>query len=750
MLVGALCRLGAVQNPMLPIYRYREVSFIAKQTHCSLLVTPSEWNRFDYAALAQQVAGEQPGMRTLVADHHNPTGDPATLAPPAPLSDDPADDPVRWIFYTSGTTAEPKGAQHTDRSVMAAAIGYAKKTHVVADDIALVAFPFTHVGGIIIGVFTPLLTGSDRGAHGGVDRTGVDRAHREARRHPRQRCARDPRGAARRGQGEPRGVPHDPRLPERRVVEAAGAALRPDGSGADVGGHDRGLRPHRDADPLADRHRRARRVEARRRGHTQRGRGDPARRPRSQRRSPDGAEGELVAKGPSLMRGYVDSSLDAAAFTPEGFFRTGDLARFDPHGAVVITGRLKDIIIRKGENVSAKEVEDVLFGHPKVADVAVLGLADAERGEMVCACVVPTDAADPPTLTEIFHFCKAGGPDDPEDPRTARDPRGHAPEPERQGAEARAAGRPARQRLNARIVQVSVTISGFTRLFDNDLRAVVEAARAADAAGVHQLVVPDHVVMGTRTDRYPFGKFPYGPEEPWPEPLIVLAAIAGATERVRLGTGILISPLRPAVLLAKTAATLDQVSHGRLDLGVGLGWQREEYAAEGIAFAERRVRFADQLRACVALWTREGPVSFESETVSFTDIWCEPRPAQAGGVPLSFGTAATPEMVGLMAELGAGWLPIHTTTPEELLDGLARLRAAYRDTGRDPADLHTRETLRPVIDDRGRLDGPATRAAAEPLAERGITMASVGLGRNLDDASGVARFFEDLGRAFAS
>ena len=136
--------------------------------------------------------------------------------------------------------------------------------------------------------------------------------------------------------------------------------------------------------------------------------------------------------------------------------------------------------------------------------------------------------------------------------------------------------------------------------------------------------------MGTRTDRYPFGKFPYGPEEPWPEPLILLAAIAGVTERVRLGTGILISPLRPAVLLAKTAATLDQVSHGRLDLGVGLGWQREEFSAGGVSFKNRRVVFADQLRACVALWTRPGPVSFASETVNFTDIWCEPRPMQAG------------------------------------------------------------------------------------------------------------------------
>src|SRR5438874_12383042 len=95
-LVGALCRVGTIQNPMLPIYRYREVSFIAKQTGCSLLITPSVWNNFDYAALAEQVAAENDGMRTLVADRHNPDGDPGTL--PAPANHD---DPVPWLFYTS-------------------------------------------------------------------------------------------------------------------------------------------------------------------------------------------------------------------------------------------------------------------------------------------------------------------------------------------------------------------------------------------------------------------------------------------------------------------------------------------------------------------------------------------------------------------------------------------------------------------------------------------------------------------------
>ena len=110
-LVGALCRLGAIQNPMLPIYRAREISFIAKQTACRLLVTPSVWNNFDYAALAEEIAGQNDGMHALVADHWNPDGDPANLPAPPAVHDDPADDPVRWIFYTSGTTAAPKGAR---------------------------------------------------------------------------------------------------------------------------------------------------------------------------------------------------------------------------------------------------------------------------------------------------------------------------------------------------------------------------------------------------------------------------------------------------------------------------------------------------------------------------------------------------------------------------------------------------------------------------------------------------------------
>jgi acyl-CoA synthetase (AMP-forming)/AMP-acid ligase II len=121
-----------------------------------------------------------------------------------------------------------------------------------------------------------------------------------------------------------------------------------------------------------------------------------------------GENNELLVKGPSVMRGYVDSSLDAAAFD-DGWLHTGDTARFLDDGTVVITGRIKDIIIRKGENVSAKEVEDVLYAHPKVADVAVLGIPDEDRGEMVVAFVVLKEGETDLSIPEVREHCKEQG-----------------------------------------------------------------------------------------------------------------------------------------------------------------------------------------------------------------------------------------------------------------------------------------------------------------------------------------------------
>jgi acyl-CoA synthetase (AMP-forming)/AMP-acid ligase II len=122
-----------------------------------------------------------------------------------------------------------------------------------------------------------------------------------------------------------------------------------------------------------------------------------------------GEEGELRAKAPQMMLGYVDPELDARAFDADGYFRTGDLGTVDADGFVRITGRLKDVIIRKGENISAKEIEDLLFTHPDVADVAVVGLPDEERGERVCAVVVGRDAAPPLEFAAMVAFLRDGG-----------------------------------------------------------------------------------------------------------------------------------------------------------------------------------------------------------------------------------------------------------------------------------------------------------------------------------------------------
>jgi len=236
-----------------------------------------------------------------------------------------------------------------------------------------------------------------------------------------------------------------------------------------------------------------------------------------------------------------------------------------------------------------------------------------------------------------------------------------------------------------------VGLHGMHRLYDGDVGGVIGAAQVAEAAGIDGVTLTDHVVMSTRTDRYPYGTFPLPLDFPWFEPLTLLSAIAGGTRRVRLATGVLIAPLRPAVLLAKIVATLDNVSGGRVDLGVGSGWQREEYEAEGIPFAGRGERLLDGLRACRALWTA-APAFFQSPTVSFDGLYSLPAPRQAGGVPIWFGVAANERNCRHIAELGVGWIPMQRE-PEEIAAAAERLRAAFAEAGRDPGELRIRAQL---------------------------------------------------------
>ncbi len=293
-------------------------------------------------------------------------------------------------------------------------------------------------------------------------------------------------------------------------------------------------------------------------------------------------------------------------------------------------------------------------------------------------------------------------------------------------------------------ISVSLTIAGLTQIYGAELTGILETARIADQAGIHQLAMTDHVAIGPRTDRYPYGRFPFPNEEPWPEPLITLAAVAGATSQIRLATGILVAPLRPAALLAKMLATLDVLSAGRLDLGVGTGWQAEEYVASGVPFAGRAARLDDTLRACRVLWS-EAPASYESATVSFKDVWSLPKPVQPGGIPISFGLALNARNVARIVEFDAGWAPM-TSDPEELARGIEWLRGARSEAGLDPEALQVRANAPVFSNSAGAVDLDRTFESAVELRSIGVTVAAFALPRFVTRRSDVPAFLERLGR----
>jgi probable F420-dependent oxidoreductase len=271
-------------------------------------------------------------------------------------------------------------------------------------------------------------------------------------------------------------------------------------------------------------------------------------------------------------------------------------------------------------------------------------------------------------------------------------------------------------------MRLAIGLFGLQNWFGGDFASVVDVIRMADDKGVDQVSLTDHVVMGERVDRYPYGTFPVPLDTPWYEPVTVLAAIAAATRRIRLSTGILISPLRPAVLLAKQLATLDVMSRGRVEIGIGTGWQREEYEASGMDF-ERRYRILDeQVRVCRALWS-EAPTSFQGEMVKLDRIHQWPRPVQRH-LPIWMGIAPTPRNCRRIAELADGWIPM-LQDPKALAAALADIRTAFEARGRDFTGFQTRVVLPGVFRADGTPDLAASLAAIPALKAAGVTMIEV-------------------------
>lgn len=251
-------------------------------------------------------------------------------------------------------------------------------------------------------------------------------------------------------------------------------------------------------------------------------------------------------------------------------------------------------------------------------------------------------------------------------------------------------------------------------------------ARTADAVGVDGVVVSDHVVFGERLDAYgepstggtAGGRQPTGPDGHWLEPLTVLAVIAGQTSRVRLGTAILLAALRRPAVLAKQAATIDVVSGGRLDLGVGVGWQREEYDACGLDFDRRGALLDHTVAVCQRLW-RDDVADFADDELAFDRIHAMPKPRQPGGVPILVSGRITPRTVRRVVAYGSGWIPWgdHVADPGP---GVTVLREALAAAGRAPEDLRVQGTLR-VVRSGDAVDLDATMAPVPALVAAGVT-----------------------------
>jgi|SRR5579875_924844 probable F420-dependent oxidoreductase len=291
------------------------------------------------------------------------------------------------------------------------------------------------------------------------------------------------------------------------------------------------------------------------------------------------------------------------------------------------------------------------------------------------------------------------------------------------------------------MIKVALSLFGLQNWFGGDFAPVLDIARIADRMGVDQVNVVDHVIMSEDTGKYPYGRFPAAPSTPWYEPITVLAAVAGATEKIRLSTGIVISPLRPAVLLAKQLATLDVISRGRVEIGLGTGWQRQEYDACGVPWERRFARMWEQVRVCRELWSK-APASFAGQTVSFEQLYSTPFPVQKH-IPLWFGIAPTPHNVERIAELGDGWLPMERD-PEKLKEPIARLQAAFRARGRDPKTLVVRTGLRPVFRADRSADLDATLEQVPALVAAGVNIIDFSPSPFCKGPADVERFFERI------
>ena len=275
--------------------------------------------------------------------------------------------------------------------------------------------------------------------------------------------------------------------------------------------------------------------------------------------------------------------------------------------------------------------------------------------------------------------------------------------------------------------KLSMTLITFSADDPGGWSHLVDLVRAADSAGLDRMALSDHVVFGENLDAYgdpkaggtAGGRQPTGPDGHWLEPLTTIAHLTAVTTRLRFTTNILIAALRRPAVLAKMASTIDVLSGGRLDLGVGVGWQAEEYEAAGLDFADRGAQLDHTLEVIQTLW-REQRASIETDRLSFDGIHQMPKPVQPGGVPIWVSGTVNPRSMRRLARFGQGWIPWGPDAAD-LPAGIEKMREAVAAEGRDPSDIEVVSNLRIVTDDDGEPDFSASMDAVGALVDAGAT-----------------------------
>ncbi|MFA7555939.1 MAG: AMP-binding protein [Spongiibacteraceae bacterium] len=390
----AACWLGLIVNPIIPIYRDKELGFILSDAKTRLVFIPSEYRKFDFAQMLERLKSQLPNLEHIVTvrgdssntqlERYENLTQSSSLKQPKKATVDP--DSVKLIMYTSGTTGQPKAVKHSHNSLSRAIDNGAEGWKLNADDLMLMPSPVTHVTGFANGIELPFLTDTKSAL---MERWDVSQAVAYIERVGATACVSATpflqelvakaesekiglpslRFFACGGASVPPGLIYDTHrvLDNCRAFRVYGCTEAPlvtvgfiEGEDEEFAATTDGRILNWDVSIIDDA---GKEVEA-------------------------GCDGEILVKSAALMLGYGEQKQTADAIDNNGYFHTGDIGHITPQGAIVITDRKKDIIIRGGENISAREIEDVLYLHEDILEVAAVAMPHERLGESVCAFLV--------------------------------------------------------------------------------------------------------------------------------------------------------------------------------------------------------------------------------------------------------------------------------------------------------------------------------------------------------------------------